>query len=237
MKYREVKFDNSINDESNIQSTKKGTNNEFTTNKTGPKKHVSSIGFLTRSKRRKLDKIGSTTTTVVESQQNESSTSVECKKRKANSVLCDTRSKRRKLDGKPESKTMTTTPEPIEKVAVALSTVDLVSDGESSKNLTVFNAESKPQTTIAEFQFSIGDVVWGKIRGWAHWPAQIIAIENRHYVVKWFNDYRTTKLFRSQIFTFYANFPLFAEKFDSVVGLKDAAHEAMVYLKPKEIIL
>lgn len=94
--------------------------------------------------------------------------------------------------------------------------------------------ETETVTTVAVIPFTVNEVVWGKIRGWAHWPAKIIRIENRRYVVEWFNDYRSTSLFKSQIFKFYPNFSLFADKFNSTVGLKDAAHEAMLYLKSQK---
>lgn len=73
----------------------------------------------------------------------------------------------------------------------------------------------------------------GKIRGSAHWPAKIICVHNRRYEVEWFNDYRTTKLYRSQIFKFCPNFDIFAEKCDTTVGLRDATEEALLYSMQK----
>lgn len=87
--------------------------------------------------------------------------------------------------------------------------------------------------TVAVEPFSINEVVWGKIRGSPHWPAKIIQYHPRRIEVEWFNDYRTTKLFRSQVFKFYPNFNIFAEKFDSTVGLKVAAQEALMHVASK----
>lgn len=78
--------------------------------------------------------------------------------------------------------------------------------------------------------FRINEVVWGKIRGFVAWPAKIIDIDQRTYTIRWFNDYRTSKLFRSQIFSFYSNFEEFAKNFDKKIGLKTATQEAMMYL-------
>lgn len=92
--------------------------------------------------------------------------------------------------------------------------------------------EIKPTTsdqTIALIPFTVGEVVWGKIRGSPHWPAKIQKIENRRFVVEWFNDYRTTRLYRSQIYKFCPNFNVFPDKFDTTIGLKDAAEEALLY--------
>lgn len=87
--------------------------------------------------------------------------------------------------------------------------------------------------TVAVMPFSTGEVIWCKIRGAVHWPAKILLIGTRQIEVEWFNDYRTSKVFRSQIYKFYPNFRLFAEKFDTTVGLKAAAQEAMIHIADK----
>lgn len=87
--------------------------------------------------------------------------------------------------------------------------------------------------TVAVMPFSTGEVIWCKIRGAVHWPAKILQIGTRQIEVEWFNDYRTSKVFRSQIYKFYPNFRLFAEKFDTTVGLKAAAQEAMIHIADK----
>lgn len=87
--------------------------------------------------------------------------------------------------------------------------------------------------TIAVNLFVVGEVIWGKIRGWPHWPAKIIHLKGKFFEVEWFNDYRTTKLYRSQVYKFYPNYDLFAEKFDKTVGLKTAANDALLYISSK----
>lgn len=89
---------------------------------------------------------------------------------------------------------------------------------------------SSENTAVATIPFNVGEVVWGKIRGWPHWPAKVIQIHPRRYEVIWYNDFRVTKLYRSQIYKFGPNFSIFAEKFDTTVGLKEAAEQAMLYL-------
>lgn len=48
-------------------------------------------------------------------------------------------------------------------------------------------------------------------------------------VVVWFNDYRTTKMYKSQIFKFLKNLDTYAVNFKNVVGLEKAAQGAMIY--------
>lgn len=43
-------------------------------------------------------------------------------------------------------------------------------------------------------------------------------MELRRYDVFWFNDYRRSKIFRTQIFKFYENIPKYAEKFNSSIA-------------------
>lgn len=86
-------------------------------------------------------------------------------------------------------------------------------------------------TTLDKPLFAINEVVWGKLRGWPHWPAKVLSIVKRRFEVEWFNDYRRTKLYQSQMFKFVpSNFSVFAEKFPTTVGLEDAAAEAFVYM-------
>lgn len=98
------------------------------------------------------------------------------------------------------------------------------------------NKGAEEVKTICIIPFSVDEVIWDKIRGWPHWPCRILEIDTRRnrFKVYWFNDYRTTNLYRSQIFKFYANFDIFAEKFATTIGLKDAAREAMLYIVEKK---
>lgn len=100
----------------------------------------------------------------------------------------------------------------------------------ASDALTIDNVlTSGSDVQLAEIEFKINEVVWAKIRGYAHWPARIKAFSNKMVIVVWFNDYRTTKMYRSQLFKFLNNFDEFAKKFDSVVGLEKAAKEALIF--------
>lgn len=87
---------------------------------------------------------------------------------------------------------------------------------------------------IVPIEFKINEVVWGKIRGWPHWPARIVSIEPRRYVVFWFNDYRKSTLYRTQVFKFHENFKEFSDKFETKIGLETAAKEALIYLAAQQ---
>lgn len=84
--------------------------------------------------------------------------------------------------------------------------------------------------TIAIVDFKLKEVVWAKIRGSHHWPAEIISIKKRQYQVRWFNDYRTTNVFRTQLYKFKSNFHEFAKKFSTSIPLETAAKEALLVL-------
>lgn len=47
-------------------------------------------------------------------------------------------------------------------------------------------------------------------------------------LVTWLNDYRVTKLYRTQIFKFLTHFDEFSKRFDDTVGLKTAAREGLI---------
>lgn len=106
-------------------------------------------------------------------------------------------------------------------------------DIESNEKQLPKNSASSTDTTVAVNHLVVGEVIWGKIRGWPHWPAKIIRFHGRLVEVEWFNDYRTTKLYKSQVFKFYPNYDIFAEKFATSVGLKTAATEALIYITSK----
>lgn len=84
-------------------------------------------------------------------------------------------------------------------------------------------------TTVAVPEFKVGEIVWAKLRGWPHWPAKLLAIESKRYEIYWFNDYRKSKVFRSQLFKFHDHFSTFSQKFGSSIGLETAAKEALLY--------
>lgn len=80
--------------------------------------------------------------------------------------------------------------------------------------------------------FVVNEIIWAKIRGSAHWPAKIERIVSTVaglicYEIIWFNDYRRSKIHRTQAYKFLHNFEKFAVKFDQIIGLRTAAFEAM----------
>lgn len=159
-------------------------------------------------------------------------TTKKSEKRKLNDVEHMTRIKRRKLvetSSNADTTTLTTN-------AVVKSPNTIQYESPKLLNLTtstqpvVDAVEPNTDMTMALMPYAVGEVVWGKIRGWPHWPARIIRILPRLYEVEWFNDFRTTKLYRSQMLRFRPNFTVFVEKFDTTIGLREAAEQAMMYL-------
>lgn len=85
-------------------------------------------------------------------------------------------------------------------------------------------------TTVSTIEFRIGEVVWAKIKGFPAWPAKIKAVaSSKMVIVVWFNDYRITKVYKTQLFKFLENFDTNAKNFDNSIGLKVAAQEALMY--------
>lgn len=85
-------------------------------------------------------------------------------------------------------------------------------------------------TQMMKIDFKVGEVVWAKIRGHPHWPAKIKSFSSsKMAIVVWFNDYRVTKIYRTQLFKFLNNFDSFAKNFDNTIGLKTAAQEALMF--------
>lgn len=170
-------------------------------------------GVLTRSKRRKLMTSSSQESELTETN-NRFKSNEALAKRKSDSEIKILQTKRRKLTEKSHLLALNGMPSGIK-----------VIDSKPSKN------------EVAKFEFSIGDVVWGKISGSSHWPARIVSIErcgrSVKYVLYWFNDYRISKVFRSQVFTFLSNFQEFATKFSNNIGLETAGKEALIYLSQK----
>lgn len=55
---------------------------------------------------------------------------------------------------------------------------------------------------VAVPEFKLDEVIWSKLRGWPHWPARILSFEENKIEIYWFNDYRTSKVFKSALFKF-----------------------------------
>lgn len=101
---------------------------------------------------------------------------------------------------------------------------DQVTMSTVNENITV----STSSLQIAVVHFKVGEIVWAKIKGSPAWPAKILSFpSNKMALVEWFNDYRKTKIYRTQMHKFLVNFDRFAEHFDKSVGLHTAAREAL----------
>lgn len=99
------------------------------------------------------------------------------------------------------------------------------------------NSNKPKNDEIAIVDFKIGEVVWAKIRGFPYWPAKIENISGQKkqiFRIYWFNDYRTSKVFKSQIFKFHKNFEEHAKNFNTHIGVETAAREALMYSKSQE---
>lgn len=110
-------------------------------------------------------------------------------------------------------------------------------ENKKDSNLENVNRNIGTQSNqIEQIDFCIGEVVWAKIRGYPGWPARIESIygdKRQTFRVYWFNDYRTSNIYRSQIYKFHLNFEQFSKPFDSHIGLETAAREALMYLAKK----
>ena len=52
--------------------------------------------------------------------------------------------------------------------------------------------------------FQVGEIVWGKIKGYPYWPSKIIDISsNLIYTIKFYNDNSYAKLSSKFLFTLY----------------------------------
>lgn len=85
-----------------------------------------------------------------------------------------------------------------------------------------------PHNQVATISFKIGDIVWAKIKGFVAWPARIVSISSKMAVVFWLNDYRSTKVYQTQIFKFLERFDEFSKRFSDTVGLETAAREGLM---------
>lgn len=101
------------------------------------------------------------------------------------------------------------------------------------------NNETKESTVdnqIALLDFKIGDVVWSKLSGHPIWPSKIeriYGIKHQMLEIVWFNDYRRSKIYKTQAQKFLPNFQKHAHLFDKHIGLETAAKEAMIYIGSK----
>lgn len=85
---------------------------------------------------------------------------------------------------------------------------------------------------IAKIDFQSGDVIWAKIKGSPFWPAKVERIygaKNQMMEIQWFNDYRRSKIFKTQGEHFLENFRKNSKVFDRHIGLETAAKEAVLH--------
>lgn len=145
--------------------------------------------------------------------------SSELKKRKMVVKNDSTSAKRRKLHG-----------------ATGTANTDNLSHDDNTKedtpNLSLVPKPNNVESSIVHTSanFSVGEVVWAKIRGYPHWPARINWLTDRRAEVVWFNDYRRTKIYKFHLFKFLTHFDQFASKFNDTVGLQAAAQEGLMCL-------
>lgn len=165
-----------------------------------------------------------------------------CEKRKVPSIA--NAAKRRKLSNPPieigansiETKHKTSIENITSESASSESTKSKSADSKEAMLVASSETAISEKTTDVTIQnqlqvidFKIEEVVWAKIKGYPHWPAKIKSFpSNRTAEVVWFNDYRKTKIFRTQLFKFLPHFDTFAKKFDETIGLKKAAQEGLI---------
>lgn len=92
--------------------------------------------------------------------------------------------------------------------------------------------KSKVDNQIALLDFKIGDVIWAKLSGHPIWPSKIeriYGIKHQMLEIVWFNDYRRSKIYKTQA----QNFQKHAHLFNTHIGLETAAKEAMIYIGSK----
>lgn len=102
----------------------------------------------------------------------------------------------------------------------------------NSENTSAKRRKVEPNE-IAELEYSIGEVIWAKMKGFPCWPAKIESIKSGKkpsYDIVWFNDYRRSNVFKTQTYKFYPNFERFSPKFSTHIGLETAAKEALIHL-------
>lgn len=82
-------------------------------------------------------------------------------------------------------------------------------------------------------EFKLKEIVWAKIKGFPHWPATVEKIygkTNQMAEIFWLNDYRRSKILKTQMFKFVKNFDMYAKDYDKYIGLETAVKEAMILL-------
>lgn len=103
-------------------------------------------------------------------------------------------------------------------------------DQPNASDVTKVQISRQATKTVAVPGFVVGEIVWGRIKGWPTWPGKVKRLEPNKYEVIWFNDYRTSKLSKNQIYKFHTNFAEFSRDAHLKVGLSTAIREAFLYV-------
>lgn len=106
----------------------------------------------------------------------------------------------------------------------------VVEPKEPNLSLDHANSNADIPLTVSIIDYKINEVVWAKIKGYSFWPGKIKSFPSSQTAeIVWFNDYRRTKVFKTQMKKFLPHFEECAKKFDDVVGLRCAAQEGLIY--------
>lgn len=99
----------------------------------------------------------------------------------------------------------------------------------SSDRIIMFEAVPTVIAPVVKVVFRPSEIVWAKIKGFVAWPARIKSFPSSNMViVSWLNDYRVTKIYRTQMFKFLLFFDTFSKRFNDTVGLETAAKEGLI---------
>lgn len=101
------------------------------------------------------------------------------------------------------------------------------------KNKSVVKTKENLKKTIAQIDYNLGEIVWCKIKGYSHWPAQVESFDKGKVLVRWFNDYRSTSVYKSQLFKFSENCITFSK--NKSIPQQTAIKEALIKLKGRKI--
>lgn len=105
-------------------------------------------------------------------------------------------------------------------------------DANSENQMVPAKADSDQGSSVnvvAKIEFRVGEIVWARIKGFPHWPAQVRSFPSAKMVdVFWLNDYRKTRIYRTQMWKFLINFDEFSKRFNDTVGLEAAAKEGLI---------
>lgn len=100
-------------------------------------------------------------------------------------------------------------------------------DMETAKQSSLADANK----VISENNFEIGSIVWCKLKGFRHYPAKIVSFFQKKYLVRWYNDYRLSSVFTSQLQPFSKYCLVYSENVS--ISLATAIKEALIEYRNK----